>query len=78
MNNITYCRWSNIKIKSFCAASIDNFKAQILIIKDDNDGLLTEPTKKVEQFQLHYEGLLNNDSTNGNFDKHEKLIYRTA
>jgi len=55
-----------------------NFKAQTLIIKDDNDDLHTEPTKIVEQFRLHFEELLNNNSNNGNFDKYEKLIYQTA
>jgi len=66
--------------KSFkkCKAVRQDFKAQTLIIKDDNDDMLTKPTKIVEQFRLHLEELLNNNSTNGKFDKYEKLVYQTA
>lgn len=61
-----------------CKTVRQDFKAQTLIIKDNNDDLLTEPKKIVEQFQLHSKELLNNNSINGNFDKYEELIYETA
>lgn len=61
-----------------CKTVRQDFKAQTLIIKDDNDDILTEPTKIVEKFRLHFEELLNSNSTNGNFDKYEELIYQTA
>ncbi|KAL4104510.1 hypothetical protein QTP88_019805 [Uroleucon formosanum] len=57
-----------------CRTVRQDFKAQTFIIKDDNDDILTEPTKIVEKFRLHFE-LLNN---NGNFDKYKELIYQTV
>jgi hypothetical protein len=40
--------------------------------------LLIKPINIFEQFRLHFKKLLNNNSTNGNFDKYEKLIYQAA
>jgi len=60
-----------------CRTVRQDIKAQTFIIKDDNDDILTEPTKIVEKFRLHFEELLNNNSTNGIFEKYEELIYQT-
>jgi len=49
-------------------------KLQIPIIQNDNDNMLTEPTKIVQQFRKHFDESLNNSRTNGKIKKYEKLI----
>jgi len=61
-----------------CKVIRNDYKPQTPIIKNDNDDLLTEPTKIVEQFRKNFDDLLNNSRTNGSIVKYEKLIYQTA
>lgn len=49
-----------------CKAIRQDYKPQTTIIKNDNDDLLTGPTKLVEQFRKYFDELLNNSNINGN------------